>query len=129
MLIQFSLTIVGLLVCVGDVAALATLLTWQERAADPISRRQRLLTAVLPVSSLLLLLLLLSTAAATHYLMQAQAKPHLSCSSCLLLLRGAVSRAPRYDSVTCVTHTTTHTTTTIPPKVCLEPHNAMRCRA
>ncbi|UOQ65391.1 hypothetical protein [Hymenobacter volaticus] len=58
MLIQFSLTIVGLLVCIGDVAALATLLTWQERAADPISRRQRLLTAVLPVSSLLLLLLL-----------------------------------------------------------------------
>ncbi|HEX8425204.1 hypothetical protein [Hymenobacter sp.] len=58
MLLQLSLTFVGLLVCVGDVAALATLLTWQERAADPVSRRQRLLTGVLPVSSLLLLLLL-----------------------------------------------------------------------
>lgn len=58
MLLQLSLTVVALLVCVGDVAALATLLTWQERAADPDSRRQRLLTGVLPISSLLLLVLL-----------------------------------------------------------------------
>ncbi|WP_375435620.1 hypothetical protein [uncultured Hymenobacter sp.] len=58
MLLQLSLTAVGLLICVGDVAALATLLTWQERAADPDSRRQRLLRGVLPVSGLLLLVLL-----------------------------------------------------------------------
>jgi hypothetical protein len=58
MLLQFSLTVLGLLICVGDVATLALVLTWQERAADPNLRRQRLLTGVLPVGSLLLLLLL-----------------------------------------------------------------------
>lgn len=58
MLLQLALTVVALLVCVGDVAALAFLLSWQEHAADPVSRRQRLLTGVLPASCLLLLLLL-----------------------------------------------------------------------
>ncbi|TYZ06758.1 hypothetical protein FY528_16995 [Hymenobacter lutimineralis] len=58
MFLQFALTLVGLLVCAGDIVALATLLTWQERAADPGSRRQRLLTGVVPLSSVLLLLLL-----------------------------------------------------------------------
>ena len=58
MLIQLSLTVVALLVCVGGVAALAFLLSWQDHAADPDSRRQRLLTGVLPASSVLLLMLL-----------------------------------------------------------------------
>lgn len=58
MLLQLSLTLLGLLICAGDVAALAVLLTWQERAADPDSRRQRLLRAVLPATSVLLLVLL-----------------------------------------------------------------------
>jgi hypothetical protein len=58
MLLQFSLTVIGLLICAGDVAALAFLLSWQDHAADPISRRQRLLTGVLPISCLLLLVLL-----------------------------------------------------------------------
>jgi uncharacterized membrane protein YidH (DUF202 family) len=58
MLIQLSLTFVALLICAGDVAALATLLTWQERAADLDSRRQRLLCGVLPATSVLLLVLL-----------------------------------------------------------------------
>lgn len=58
MLLQLALTVLALLVCVGDVAALAFLLSWQEHAANPISRRQRLLTGVLPASCLLLLLLL-----------------------------------------------------------------------
>ena len=58
MLLQLSLTLVALLICAGDVAALAVLLTWQERAADPDSRRQRLLRAVLPATSVLLLVLL-----------------------------------------------------------------------
>ncbi|SHK57730.1 hypothetical protein [Hymenobacter psychrotolerans] len=58
MLLQLSLTLLGLLICAGDVAALAGLLTWQERAADPDSRRQRLLRAVLPATSVLLLVLL-----------------------------------------------------------------------
>jgi len=58
MLLQLSLTVVGLLICAGDVAALAFLLSWQEHAADPDSRRQRLLKGVVPASCLLLLLLL-----------------------------------------------------------------------
>ncbi|MBC8083823.1 MAG: hypothetical protein H7Z21_11480 [Hymenobacter sp.] len=58
MLLQSSLTVLALLICAGDVAALALMLTWQERAADPDSRRRRLLTGVLPVGSLLLLVLL-----------------------------------------------------------------------
>ncbi|WBA40314.1 hypothetical protein [Hymenobacter canadensis] len=58
MLLQFSLTVVALLICVGAVAALAGLLAWQERAADPDSRRLRLVRAVLPATSVLLLLLL-----------------------------------------------------------------------
>ena len=58
MLLQFSLTVVSLLICVGDVTALAMMLTWQERAATPDVRRQRLLTGVVPGSSLLLLVLL-----------------------------------------------------------------------
>jgi uncharacterized membrane protein YidH (DUF202 family) len=58
MLLQLSLTVVALLICVGDVVALAGLLAWQERAADPDSRRYRLLRGVLPATSLLLLVLL-----------------------------------------------------------------------
>ncbi len=58
MLLQLSLTIVALLICAGDVVALAGLLAWQERAADPDSRRLRLVRAVLPATSVLLLVLL-----------------------------------------------------------------------
>lgn len=58
MLLQSLLTLAAVLICAGDVAALAGLLSWQERAADPDLRRHRLLRAVLPITSLLLLLLL-----------------------------------------------------------------------
>ena len=57
---QFALTLLGLLVCVGDVALLGLLLTWQERAASAALRRQRLLRGVLPATALLLGLLLLA---------------------------------------------------------------------
>lgn len=57
---QFALPFLGLLFCVGDVAALALLLTWQERAPSPAVRRLRLLRGVLPGTALLLVLLLLA---------------------------------------------------------------------
>lgn len=57
---QFALTFLGLLFCVGDVAVLGFLLTWQERAASPAMRRQRLVRGVLPATALLLGLLLLA---------------------------------------------------------------------
>ncbi|MDB5236152.1 MAG: hypothetical protein JWR44_3145 [Hymenobacter sp.] len=57
---NFFLTFLGLLFCVGDVAALGFLLTWQERAASPSARRQRLLRSVLPGTVVLLGLLLLA---------------------------------------------------------------------
>ncbi|MCR5888844.1 hypothetical protein LRS06_13935 [Hymenobacter sp. J193] len=58
MLLQFSLTLGGLLMCAGDIVALAGLLTWQQRAPDPGTRRWRLLAGVMPLSTVLLLLLL-----------------------------------------------------------------------
>ena len=57
---QFALTFLGLLFCVGDVAMLGFLLTWQERAPSPAMRRQRLVRGVLPATVLLLGLLLLA---------------------------------------------------------------------
>ena len=54
------LTFLGLLFCVGDVAALGVLLTWQERAASPAARRQRFLRGVLPGAVVLVSLLLLA---------------------------------------------------------------------
>ncbi|WP_046244589.1 hypothetical protein [Hymenobacter terrenus] len=57
---QFVLTLLGVLFCVGDVAALGFLLTWQERAPSPDLRRLRLLRGVLPGTVLLLSLLLLA---------------------------------------------------------------------
>jgi hypothetical protein len=57
---QLLLTFLGLLFCAGDVAALAVLLTWQERAATPAARRQRLLRGVLPGAVVLVALLLLA---------------------------------------------------------------------
>ena len=57
---QLALAFLGLLFCVGDVAALGFLLTWQERAASPTMRRQRLVRGVLPATALLLGLLLLA---------------------------------------------------------------------
>ena len=59
MLPQFVLTLLGLLLCAGDLTALALLLTWQERAPSPATRRQRLLRGVLPGTVVLLALLLL----------------------------------------------------------------------
>jgi hypothetical protein len=57
---QFALTFLGILFCIGDVAALGLLLTWQERAPSPSARRQRLLRGVLPATVALLGLLLLA---------------------------------------------------------------------
>lgn len=54
------LTFLGILFCLGDVAVLGLLLTWQERAASPSARRQRLLRGVLPATAVLLGLLLLA---------------------------------------------------------------------
>ena len=48
---QFALTLLGILFCAGDVAALSFLLTWQERAASPAARRQRLVRGVLPATT------------------------------------------------------------------------------
>jgi len=57
---QIALTLLGVLFCVGDLAALSFVLTWQERAASPATRRQRLLRGVLPATVVLLGLLLLA---------------------------------------------------------------------
>ena len=57
---QFVLTFLGVLFCIGDVAVLGLLLTWQERAASPSARRLRLLRGVLPATVVLLSLLLLA---------------------------------------------------------------------
>jgi hypothetical protein len=57
---QIALTLLGVLFCVGDLAALGFVLTWQERAASPATRRQRLLRGVLPATVVLLGLLLLA---------------------------------------------------------------------
>ena len=57
---QLALTMLGLLFCVGDVAALGFLLSWQERAASPDARWRRLVRGVLPATVFLLALLLLA---------------------------------------------------------------------
>lgn len=57
-LAQFGLSLLLLLLCVGGVLVLALVLAWQERAAAPDVRRQRLLYLVLPVGSAVLALLL-----------------------------------------------------------------------
>ncbi|WP_201981433.1 hypothetical protein [Hymenobacter rubidus] len=57
---QFALTLLGVLFCIGDVAALGFLLTWQERAPTPSERWQRLVRGVLPAVAVLLGLLLLA---------------------------------------------------------------------
>lgn len=57
---QLALTLLGSLFCAGDVAVLAWLLTWQERAPSPDLRRLRLLRGVLPGTVVLLALLLLA---------------------------------------------------------------------
>ena len=57
---QFALTFLGVMFCIGDVALLGVLLTWQERAASPDLRRQRLVRGVLPATAVLLGLLLLA---------------------------------------------------------------------
>ena len=57
---QFALTLLGVLFCLGDVAALGFLLTWQERAPSPALQRQRLMRGVLPATAVLLGLLLLA---------------------------------------------------------------------
>ncbi|MDO7876542.1 hypothetical protein Q5H93_17490 [Hymenobacter sp. ASUV-10] len=57
---QFGFTLLGILFCAGDVAALGVLLTWQERAPSPLVRRMRLLRGVLPGALVLGALLLLA---------------------------------------------------------------------
>ena len=57
---QLALTLLGLLFCVGDIAALGFLLTWQERAATLALRRRRWVRGVLPVTAVLLSSLLLA---------------------------------------------------------------------
>lgn len=57
---QFAFTLLGLLFCVGDIAALGFLLTWQERAATLALRRRRWVRGVLPATVVLLSLLLLA---------------------------------------------------------------------
>lgn len=57
---QFVLTFLGVMFCIGDVALLGVLLTWQERAASPGLRRQRLVRGVLPATAVLMGLLLLA---------------------------------------------------------------------
>ena len=57
---QLVLTFLGLLFCVGDIAALGFLLTWQERAATLALRRRRWVRGVLPATAVLLSSLLLA---------------------------------------------------------------------
>ena len=57
---QFAFTLLGVLFCLGDVAMLGVLLTWQERAATPADRWRRLVRGVLPGTAVLLGLLLLA---------------------------------------------------------------------
>ena len=57
---QLALTLLGLLFCVGDIAALGFLLTWQERAATLSLRRRRWVRGVLPATAVLLSSLLLA---------------------------------------------------------------------
>lgn len=57
---QITLTILGIVFCIGDVAALGVLITWQERAATPDARWQRWVRGVLPATVVLLGLLLLA---------------------------------------------------------------------
>ena len=57
---QSALTFLGVIFCIGDVAALGLLLTWQQRAATPDARFRRWLRGVLPATVLLLGLLLLA---------------------------------------------------------------------
>jgi hypothetical protein len=57
---QFALTFLGILFCIGDVAALGLLLTWHERAPSPDMRWRRLIRGVLPATAVLLGLLLLA---------------------------------------------------------------------
>ena len=57
---QLALTLLGLLFCAGDIAALGFLLTWQERAATLALRRRRWVRGVMPATVVLLSLLLLA---------------------------------------------------------------------
>ncbi|HEX8329422.1 MAG TPA: hypothetical protein VF629_17935 [Hymenobacter sp.] len=57
---QFVLTLLGVLFCIGDVALLGVLLTWQELAPSPEGRWRRFVRGVLPATAVLLGLLLLA---------------------------------------------------------------------
>ena len=59
-LTQLAITLFGALFCIGDVAVLGLVLTWQERASSPDLRRRRLVRGVLPATLVLLALLLLA---------------------------------------------------------------------
>ncbi|WP_310394017.1 hypothetical protein [Hymenobacter sp.] len=56
---QFALTLLGLLFCFADVAAMGLLLEWRARAASPGLRLRRLVRVVLPGAAVLGALLLL----------------------------------------------------------------------
>ncbi len=57
-LVPFAFSVLGLVFCFGDVAALGFLLTWHARAATPGLRRRRLWRGVLPGAAVLGALLL-----------------------------------------------------------------------
>jgi len=57
-MLQFFVSLTMVLLCAGGVAVLALVLAWQERAATPDVRRQRLVRLVLPVASAVLALML-----------------------------------------------------------------------
>ena len=57
---NFLFTLLSLVFCLGDVAALSFLLTWQERAASPSARRARWWRGVVPGAMVLVGLLLLA---------------------------------------------------------------------
>ena len=58
MFLQFFLTMVALLVGIGDLTVLATVLSWQDQAHASPLQRQRWLTRGLPVAGFLLVILL-----------------------------------------------------------------------
>lgn len=57
---QFFLTLLGVLFCADNLAALGFVLSWQARGASPDERRSRWLRGVLPATVALLGLLLLA---------------------------------------------------------------------
>ncbi len=57
---NFALTLLGILFCAGDVAAIGWLLEWRNRAAVPAERLRRGWRTVLPGAVVLVVLVLLA---------------------------------------------------------------------